>query len=102
MTPATLARDTAMSAAERHADPEWLAAAAKAVRGCAAVYNEFTSDDVWSALALMGKSTHEPRALGPVMRAAVRDGICQPTGHYRPSVREACHARPVMVYRRVA
>ncbi len=102
MTTATAARDSALSRVERHADPQWLARAYAAVRNCAANLHEFTSDDVWSELASMRKFPHEPRALGPVMRAAVKAGVCVPMGIYRPSVRVACHARPVMVYKRVA
>ncbi len=99
MTTATTARDSALARVERHASPEWIAAANKAVRSCARILHEITTDDVWGALDWMNAYTHEPRAMGAVMKQAVADGIIEPTGTYRKSVRVACHARPVLVYR---
>lgn len=99
MNSAQQAGNEAIDRAMRHASPEWVACAEAAVRNCAENFNEFSSDDVWSALATMHQTTHEPRALGGIMRRAVKSGICFRTDTYRPSVREQCHGRPVMVYR---
>ncbi len=100
MTPAQLAGAAAIAVAQSHADPAWLAAADRAVRGCAAVFHDFTSDDIWHSLVLSDVTTHEHRAMGAVIRKAIADGIIVPTGGYRPSVRTQCHGRPVRIYRR--
>lgn len=61
------------------ANEEWKAAAAEAVRMVATRFVDFTTDDVWECLEtnFPAVSTHEPRALGPVMMRAARDGICE-------------------------
>lgn len=61
------------------ADYTWKEAAAEAVRAVAERYVDFTTDDVWDFLEsnYPGVTTHEPRALGPVMIRAVKEGLCE-------------------------
>jgi hypothetical protein len=83
-----------MGRAERAADPEWWAAACAAVVSVARSMRSLTTDDVLEAID-PSVSTHEMRALGPVMTAAARDGVIvksrqmprmcsRPTNHQRP------------------
>lgn len=93
------ARDEAIARVDAHADSAWRQRALQVVEYLAATRGTFTTDDVWEQLAVHGEATHEPRALGAIMRTAARQGICAPTPTYRTSSRAACHARPVRVWR---
>lgn len=82
-----------------HAHPEWLAEARDAVYVVALRLPQFTTDDVWDAMQDVEVTTHEPRALGAVMRAAAKEGICAPSLGYVNSRRRACHLRPLRVWK---
>ena len=84
--------------AEANANQAWLAAASRAVQIVAATMVTFTTDDVHSQLASMGVETHDTRALGNVVRNAVRAGWCTQTDTYRASKRPESHARPIRVW----
>lgn len=83
--------------AEQHADTQWLAQADAIVFRFAAGARPFTTDDVWAELTRTGVTTHEPRALGAVLRRFSKVGTIVPIG-YRPSTRPECHGRPVRVW----
>lgn len=106
MTPhqGELYRDEAIARVERHAAPDWKAEAWDAVQVVAARAEEFTTDEVWAELAQRrnGASTHEPRAMGAIMRNAEAAGLIEPTERWRLSDRAACHRRPMRVWRRKA
>ncbi|MHB2029897.1 MAG: hypothetical protein ACYCPT_13950 [Acidimicrobiales bacterium] len=100
--PPTIAAVTnsAIKRAEIHADGDWLAKAMESVRFCARMKPTFTTDDVWARLEFQRvEGTHEPRAMGAVMRHAKAEKIVMPTGEYRVSERIECHGRPVAVWR---
>jgi di/tripeptidase len=90
----------AIDRAGRNADPLWKKAALDAV--CHIALNrriQFTTDEVWELLEQQGiRATHEPRALGAVLRTAQSRGLIKSTGNYRKSVRVECHSRPVMIW----
>jgi hypothetical protein len=94
---AIAARDEAVNRVGANADPDWVAHALHAVWCLATTTDEITTDDVWDALGST-TGTHEPRALGSVMKRAAALGYVKPTDRYRPSARAACHARPVKVW----
>ena len=94
---ARVERDAAMAQVAEHTDPEWLAQAERAVGHLAALREPFTADSVWEQLAARQvPAPREPRALGPVMKRAVRDGVIRWTGNYDSSTRR--HCTPVRVY----
>lgn len=95
---AEAAKEDAIAAAEAHADAEWKEAAYVAVWRVAGQVEHFTTDHVWRLLAQEPFATHEPRALGAVMRLAAKDGMVRATGAYWPSSRARCHGRPVRVW----
>jgi len=58
----------------------------------------FTTDYLWEQV---DSKPNEPRAMGAAMTKARRDGLVMATGSYIKSRRAECHARPVMIWRRV-
>lgn len=90
------ARDEAMEAVD---NPPWRVFAERALLAVMRRQADVTSDDVWAELDGMGiPRPTEPRAMGPVMMAAVRDGSLIPTG-VRTGRNPKAHARPIRVYR---
>jgi len=91
-----------MERASTHATDEFKAAFRAAARVAARLHPEgFTSDDVVGALMEAGvKMPTEGRAIGPLMRQMVRDGVAVPTGRYVASRLASCHGTPRKEYRR--
>ena len=80
---------------EDNANPDFIDEAMAVIEHLARVRAEFTTDDVWP---LLTTSTHEPRALGAVMRKAAKAGGIKRTDRVRKSSRVACHQRPIAVW----
>lgn len=93
-------RERAMRRALEHANQNWVRIATNVICDLAFSRQSFTTDDVWTVLetAYPSVTTQEPRALGPLMRSAARQGLIRATGGYIPSTRPACNARPIMVW----
>jgi hypothetical protein len=100
ITEAISARDEAIDRAERNADEEWKSMALECVLILAGIKQTFTTDDVWQLLSTRypEAATHEPRALGAIMRQVARKNIIAPTKEYAQSSRKECHARPLRVW----
>lgn len=77
-------------------NPHWIEDASAAVRYIAARREFFTSDAIWK---LVGSAPSERRAMGAVMRRALRDGIAERTDRTANSTRADCHCRPIRVWR---
>lgn len=90
------ARDAAMAQADAAADPEWKAAAWAAIVRLANGADDFTADDVWR---IVGSKPKEPRALGPLLSRAQKQGMIWSTGERRNSARPEHHAFPCAVWR---
>lgn len=97
--PARQARDCAIQQADHHADQRWKQAALETVRRLAEQLDEFTTDEIWAVLDGLNVDTHEPRALGAVIRQASRKGWITKTGRTRQSQRPECHARDIAIWR---
>jgi hypothetical protein len=99
-----VAKEAAIEAVERNAEPSWLDAAWTALLAAckdawASRDGSLVSDDVWLRLYSDGvPAPHDPRAMGPVMQRAVREGLLLPTSTFRPSAMPQNHRRPVRVY----
>ena len=93
------ARDRAIAQVDEHANSDWKAKAADVVARVARSQGHLTTDDVWARLIHVDAETHEPRALGAIMRAAATHGIIVATDSYVQSTRVACHRRPLRVWR---
>ena len=92
--------ERAVERAAKGMDSEWAAMAHDAVREVCRTHLHFTTDEVWGVLdAARCPAPREPRAMGAIMRQAVREGLCVVTDEYRPSKRR--HRAPIRVYRPV-
>lgn len=92
-------KKAAMTAVAEHASIDWLSAAKHAGVLVAQSRPEFTTDPIWKILELQAVARpHEPRAMGPVMDALVRAGVCVKTQRFSPSARPECHRRPLAIY----
>lgn len=96
---ALAAQAEAIERVERNAAQDWKDHVLDVIWGLAAYRQEMTSDDVWRLLGQDDPTTHEPRALGAMLKKAAAEGWLEPTEVYRPSARATCHARPVRVWR---
>lgn len=86
---------------ESAAHSKFLAVARAKIEELAATGREFTTDDVWLAIAPEDKP-REMRALGAVIVKARRDGVIESTGRYAPSTIPECHRRPKLTWRMAA
>lgn len=93
-------RDDAMARVDAHANQIWKDTALRAVAHLARYQDEMTTDDVWESLETHYPhlGTHEPRALGPVMRRAATLGIIERTDRTRDSDRAVCHRNPKRIW----
>ena len=64
----------AMARAERHANEMWKAECARVIYRLAQSGTPFTTDEVMTIMGKSGHTTHEPRALGPIVRRATSKG----------------------------
>ena len=95
-----LITEEAIDRVERNADEEWKRAAHLAVAAAAQRREQFTTDLVVEIMAERGNvSTHEPRAMGAVMRRAARLGVVAATDVYEQSRNPEAHKRPKRVWR---
>jgi hypothetical protein len=79
-----------------HADPQWLAAAGEALWRRSRMGQPFTTDEVMEDIDDFGVTTHDARALGPVVRRFISKGVIVHTGEYVKSRRR--HGSPIPVY----
>lgn len=88
-------REAAMGRADDHADADWKDAALAAVYAAALERQTLTSEHV---LPLIDKryTTHDLRALGPVLVRAAKLGWIEKTGQYQPSARR--HMSPLTLW----
>lgn len=97
---ASSAKEYAMRQVKEHADQDWKTEAARIVRYLAETREEFTTDAVWFLLdGFTDVSTHEPRAMGPIMSNAARHHLIRATDRTTKSVRVVNHMRPIQVWR---
>lgn len=92
-------KEEAIEAVSRGADQDWWSAATRGVRVLAKRQQYLTSDDVWSWLRPLEVQTHDPRAMGAIMRLASRDRAIQATNDWCTSGRPACHRRPIRIWK---
>jgi len=98
MNEAIAVTEEAIERVEAAADPDWLDAAAAAVIQAATHLETLTVDDVWTYMP-EDVSTHDNRAMGPVMRRAMVAGLIEPTSDYRLSEQVQCHRNPRRVWK---
>ena len=92
-----IARDAAMQQVEEHARTKWQIAAMYAIWATAQGYHDFIVDMVWTFMP-EGVTTHENRAMGPMMVRAAKAGWITPTDQYRLSERVTSHRNPRRIW----
>lgn len=83
-------RDEAMERAEAGASMDWRARALIAVHRVATEQPSFLVDSVWAYI----EKPEEPRAIGPIMQRACRNGWITKSGQYEPSAQTTTHSNP--------
>lgn len=97
---ADLARADALQRVDEHADPDWRDLAYRCVLAVARRLEHFTTDEVIDELSKHPDvTTHEPRALGPVMMRAARENIIAATDRFVKSNAVSRHRAPKQVWR---
>jgi hypothetical protein len=89
-----------MDRAERHADPHWKRCMLESAKAVAERKPFFDSEDVvrWCQQHHPNATTHEQRAIGPLMRSAAALGYCVVTDHWNKSTLPQNHRRPMMAW----
>jgi hypothetical protein len=77
---AEAAADKAIRRGSHAADPAWVAAANQIMWDLCASSVEFTTDEAMEALEELGVETHDPRALGGVVRRFLNKGLMTEVG----------------------
>ena len=88
----------ALEAVEDHADPLWKDVVADAIWHLVLTADTWTSDDVYDLLP-KDAHTHEPRAMGAIIRRFASAGWIVSTNEYRESRRPEAHRNPKKVWR---
>lgn len=87
-----------MARADAFANDQWKRMAYQAAVNVACRRDTLISDDVWDELAVIapGVVTRENRAMGAVLRRAVKDRVVESTGTFVNSNRPGCHGTPTV------
>jgi hypothetical protein len=92
-------RDDSIARAWRAANPDWRAWMYERIVEVARKKPYFITDDMERLRTLrQGPSTHENRAIGPLMLQAQRDKICLPTDDWVQSAQRVNHRRWMRVW----
>lgn len=93
--------ELAIAQVDEHAHEMWKDEAKWAVAYVAKRHQEFIFDRVWDTLREFCPTvhTHEHRAMGPIVRWAVKEGLIAKTGRTAPGRRNAANATDMPVYR---
>ena len=93
-------KQEALDQVESNANPEWVQAARAAVKRVAENKPYFTSDDVWIELEQNSTiTTHNPAAMGAVMKFVQSSKLGEATGKHKPSIRTKTHKRQLMIWK---
>jgi|WetSurMetagenome_2_1015567.scaffolds.fasta_scaffold239523_2 hypothetical protein len=96
---AEIALQDSLHLVEVHANPEWREVAYQCVVAVAKRLEEFTTDQVIAELAQYPVTTHEGRALGPVMVRAARENIIAATSRFEKSAAVSRHHTKKQIWR---
>lgn len=95
------AREASIEQVDANALPEWRELARLAVLRVAEAMPTFTTDDVWEWLERNAPDVtpHEPAAMGPVIRYAIRAELCERTAATVTNSRRPQHHGELRIYR---
>ena len=89
----------AMEQVEENANEEFKRVAFKSIQTFALNKETITANDVWASLDLLGITTHDNRALGPIFKKAAKYGLIEKTNTTTKSNRCSRHCGDVRVWR---
>jgi hypothetical protein len=90
----------AINKVERNADEQWIITALFIIYFLAIEQTQFTADMVWEEFEHYPTvTTHEPRAMGAVMRKAQKIGFISRTSFFVNSNRTSCHNGPKRIWK---
>lgn len=100
---AKIATDEAIKQVAENMDIQWQKLAWETLKLIAENHPEFTTDDLWAVLDRYPDiTTHEPRAMGAIMRKAVKHRWVVTTGRYVKTKRPIAHQKPIAVWKSLA
>lgn len=90
----------ALEAVEEHAAPDWKDAAWQVLLRLCRTGQQWTTDEFWLVMRDQHPTvtTHEPRALGPLLRNLVRQGYARKTREGVESTRPEAHKAWCWIY----
>jgi hypothetical protein len=92
-------KEIAMEQVEENANAEFKRVALKSILSFAMNKPYLTANDVWDSLDLLGITTHDNRALGPIFKKAAKDGLIEKTNTTTKSNRCSRHCGDVRVWK---
>jgi|GEM_PF-1681974 len=92
--------DAAIARVDAAANQAWKEACLEAIKEACRRYELFTTEDVADILDESDTLTHEPRAMGAMIRKAQAAGYCIPTSEFVPSHRTSSNAYTKRVWQR--
>ena len=87
-----------MDRAERNANPEFKEAAEQIIYEYAKCHPKLTVNVLWDGLELLGVTTHQNKAAGPVMLRCAKKGWIRTTNTFDTTNRATRHKAPVTVW----
>jgi hypothetical protein len=90
----------AIERVDKAANEAWKEACLEAIKEACRQWETFTSEDVADLLDSSGTFTHEPRAMGAMMRKAQAAGYCVPTSEFVQSHRTTSNSYTKRVWQR--
>lgn len=90
----------AIQRVDKAANELWKDTCLEAIKEACRRWETFTSEDVADILDETNTHTHEPRAMGAMMRKAQSLGYCTPTAEFVPSHRTTSNSYTKRVWRR--
>ena len=90
-------KEIAMEQVEENANEEFKRFALKSILSFATNKPYLTANDVWDSLDLLGITTHDNRALGPIFKKAAKDGLIEKTNTTTKSNRGSRHCGQLRV-----
>jgi hypothetical protein len=91
-------KTAALDRVETHANPAWKERVNATIARLAHAHAEITTDMVWASLG-DDVATHEPRALGPLMKSAATRGLIEKTARTTQCTRPVRNGGDVRVWR---
>jgi len=100
MTDGHAGKRLGMARVYRAADPHWKQCMIECAKEVAQRKPIFITDDIVELCRDKhpNATTHEKRAIGPLMREVCRLGYCIPTQDWVQSAQAQCHRRPMLVW----